>query len=144
MLVPRSPHAIGSSPVKAKLIKPPNAVLGQLALSALATLGTLGRYVPKGLWLTGTLQLPNSCILSGSSNRRRCATRATQIFPRFAPVEAKIIEFLNALLRQFLIRSCRALSVHPTTQRFVTPRDVAISMLGLISLYNSRHLAFHA
>ena len=51
-----------------------------------------------------------------------------------APAKAKIIKFLDSLLRQFalLVLVCFALIDHPLSQRSLTLWNVTVAMLGLV------------
>ena len=126
-LFPRQWYTTSGSPAEANIIKFLDAIRKQLALPVHCTL-------PAHPFSQRSLTLRNVAVavvglvlrqlIEALVPRRWCASRA--------PVEAKIVEFLDALLGQFALLLRCALMGHPIAQRSLTLRNVAVTALGLV------------
>ena len=118
-----------SAPIKAKIIKFFDALLSQIFFLALRSL-TGHPYTQRSMTLRNIavamfdqegLQLTVAVVPC-----RDCASRA--------PVKAKSVKLLDALLGQSVVLALRPLTGHPSPQSSVTLRNVAMAVLGLEGL----------
>lgn len=115
------------APLKAKFAKFLDALLRQFALLlqlALTVHPRAQRSFPCCDVAVAVLPLVLHQLFEALVPRRQCASKA--------PVKAKRVKFSDAPLGQLAL--ALSLPVHPCAQRFLTLRDVAMSMLGPESL----------